>query len=93
MDMALGLGAEIFEQQSLALLGRHDQTETLRRADTPCLVMCGRDDRLCSVERHEEIAALVPGAELRVIPDAGHLSVLEQPGAANRALLSWLQRQ
>jgi len=37
------------------------------------------------VERHEEIAHLVPGAELVIFEDCAHLSPLEQPEAICRA--------
>ena len=49
MDMALGLGAEVFLRQSRALMSRPDQTETLRGARLPALVLCGREDALCPV--------------------------------------------
>jgi len=39
-----------------------------------------------------EMAKHIPGAELIVIPDAGHLSNLEAPAAFNQALGSFLRR-
>ncbi len=38
------------------------------------------------------MAARIPGAELEVIPRAGHLSNLENPEAFNRALITFLSR-
>jgi pimeloyl-ACP methyl ester carboxylesterase len=35
----------------------------------------------------------IAGAELVVIPDAGHMSNMEQPGAFNAALASFLERK
>jgi len=91
MDMALGLGPHVFLRQSRALMDRPDQSETLRGADLPALVLCGRDDVLCPVERHELMAELIPGARLEIIENAGHLPVLEQPEATNAALIRWLE--
>jgi pimeloyl-ACP methyl ester carboxylesterase len=34
----------------------------------------------------------VPGSELLILPQASHLSNLEQPAAFNRALLGFLER-
>jgi pimeloyl-ACP methyl ester carboxylesterase len=51
MAMALDLGAEVFERQSIALRDRPDQQETLRHVDVPTLILCGREDALCPVER------------------------------------------
>lgn len=47
MDMARALGPEVFRRQSLALKGRADRTETLRRFTGPALVVMGEDDRAC----------------------------------------------
>lgn len=91
MDMALGLGPQVFLRQSRALMDRPDQTETLRRADLPALVLCGRDDVPCPVARHEMMADLIPGARLEIIDGAGHLPTLEQPEPTNAALKRWLE--
>ena len=91
MDMALGLGSEVFARQSRALRDRADQTATLRRVRVPTLVLCGRHDRLCPVERHETMHDLVPNSTLAVIENAGHLPTLEQPDATNAALSRWLE--
>lgn len=91
MDMALKLGPDAFIRQSQALMNRPDQTETLRNARIPALVLCGRDDALCPPSRHEFMTSLIPGAELKVIDNAGHLPTLEQPAQTNQALSRWLE--
>ncbi|WP_425039530.1 alpha/beta fold hydrolase [Primorskyibacter sp. S187A] len=92
MDMALAQGREVFERQSLALMHRPDQQDTLRQLKVPTLALCGRDDMLCPIHRHELIAALVPGCGLEIIDGAGHLPTLEQPEKTNAALARWLER-
>jgi pimeloyl-ACP methyl ester carboxylesterase len=37
------------------------------------------------------MAACVPGAQLCVIEDCGHLSTIEQPDAVTAALVNWLE--
>ena len=91
MDMALDLGPDVFIRQSRALRDRPDQCETLRGFDRPALVLCGRDDSLCPVARHELMHALLPDSTLRVIEGAGHLPTLEQPDATTAALRRWLE--
>ncbi|MCK0125938.1 alpha/beta hydrolase [Gelidibacter sp. F2691] len=91
MEMALGLGPHVFLNQSRALMDRPDQTETLRGAAIPALILCGREDTLCPVARHELMADLIPGARLEIIEDAGHLPTLEQPEKTNAALARWLE--
>ncbi|MEM9579574.1 MAG: alpha/beta fold hydrolase [Pseudomonadota bacterium] len=90
MDMAEVLGPEAFVRQSRALQRRRDQQKTLRACKVPALVLCGEHDALCPVKRHSFMAELIPYAELRVIPGAGHLPTLEQPAATTAALKEWL---
>ncbi len=72
-------------------MGRPDQAETLRATQLPALVLCGRDDTLCPVARHELMADLIPDAHLEIIDGAGHLPTLEQPEKTNAALARWLE--
>ncbi|MEM9031688.1 MAG: alpha/beta hydrolase [Pseudomonadota bacterium] len=90
MDMALGLGPEVFIRQSCALMGRPDQTATLRECALPALILCGRHDTLCPIERHELMAGLILGSRLTVIERAGHLPTLEQSDAVNAEFRRWL---
>lgn len=91
MAMAEGLGPEVFLRQSLALRDRPDRQEVLRQIGVPALVLCGRHDRLCPVERHTLMHGLIPGSRLEIIEDAGHLPVLEKPEETNAALGRWLE--
>ena len=90
MAMALDLGPEVFVNQSRALRARADYSASLRVVRVPTLVVCGRQDRLCPVKRHELMASLIPDAKLAIIDDAGHLPTLEQPQATTDALVRWL---
>ncbi len=91
MDMAQGLGPTVFVNQSKALRDRIDQTDTLRGFAGPALVLCGQDDTLCPVERHQLMHALMPQSTLEIIPKAGHLPTLEQPDQTTAALSRWLE--
>jgi 3-oxoadipate enol-lactonase len=55
--------------------------------------VAGAEDVATPVAMSEEIADAIPGAELRVIEAAGHLSPIEQPEAFNRVLTDFLARQ
>ena len=91
MEMALGLGPHVFLRQSRALMDRPDQTSTLRSATQHALVLCGREDGLCPVSRHEFMTDLIPNADLRVIDGAGHMPTLEQPETTTTAIMKWLE--
>lgn len=91
MVMAETLGPDAFVNQSKALQSRPDQQATLRAAMCPALVLCGRDDALCPVHRHELMAELMPRATLHIVENAGHLPTLEQPDETTDALRRWLE--
>ncbi|MBI3709696.1 MAG: alpha/beta fold hydrolase [Proteobacteria bacterium] len=59
----------------------------------PTLVVVGADDTLTPPPMAKSIADAIPGARLAVIPDAGHLSNIEQPAAFNRIVLEFLGAQ
>ncbi|MEM8788803.1 MAG: alpha/beta fold hydrolase [Pseudomonadota bacterium] len=90
LDMALGLGPEVFARQSRALQTRPDQSAGLRAVRVPTLVLHGAQDRLCPPARHELLRDLIPGARLVSITGAGHLPTLEAPQAVTEALRGWL---
>ncbi|MFD5815290.1 alpha/beta fold hydrolase [Streptomyces sp. NPDC059618] len=58
----------------------HDKTAALARfAELPVLVLAGVKDLVTPSEHSEAIADLLPDAELVLVPDAGHLVMLEHP--------------
>ncbi|WP_432449681.1 alpha/beta fold hydrolase [Aliiroseovarius marinus] len=88
--MAQGLGAECFIRQSRALQRRPDAQRALQKLKVPTMVLCGGQDGLTPPKRHETMAALIPGAELVILPDAGHLPPLEVPEQVNVGLRAWM---
>jgi pimeloyl-ACP methyl ester carboxylesterase len=91
MEMALGLGSDAFVRQSVALRDRPDQCDTLRGVTVPTLVLCGREDSLCPIARHQLMHELVGGSVLEIIAGAGHLPTLEQPQHTTAALIRWME--
>ena len=76
-----------------ALLGMADRpaaTPWLDQIRVPTLVIAGVDDALIPPAEAESLAAAIPGAQLALIPEAGHLVAFEQPEAFNEALRGWL---
>jgi len=90
MEMALTLGPEVFVRQSRALQSRDDQQSTLMELDIPVLIMCGSEDKLCSLEKHELMHNIINDSKLEVIKNAGHLPTLEQPTKTTEVLKTWL---
>lgn len=68
---------------------RIDERPGLAAVRCPTLIVAGDADALCSPERHAEIHRHIPGSELVLLADCGHLSPLEQPAAVESALRRW----
>jgi protocatechuate 4,5-dioxygenase alpha subunit len=88
--MVMRATPEQHARQIRALLGRPDARPLLPTIACPTLVLVGREDRWSPPAQNQEIAEAIPGAEFRVIEDAGHMLPVEQPEAVSRALLDWL---
>ena len=88
--MAQRVGRDAFLRQEKAIIARPDGRADLARIAVPSLVLCGREDQVTLLAWNEEMASLIPGAELVVIEHCGHLSTLEQPKEVNAALRHWL---
>lgn len=73
-----------------ALKHRPDRTAALATVRVRTLVICGAEDVMTPVADSEAIARTIPGAELVVIPGAGHMSNMEQPAAFNDAVARFL---
>jgi len=70
---------------------RADSNDLLSTITCPALVLVGEHDVLTPPDLAQEYAAHIAGAQLVVIPGAGHLSNLEQPQAFLQAVNGFLQ--
>ena len=66
----------------------HDARERLPGLSVPCAVIHGALDQLSPLANGEELARLIPGAGLHVVPDVGHAVNLE----AQRLVNTFLRR-
>jgi pimeloyl-ACP methyl ester carboxylesterase len=73
-----------------ALMTRPDSTPLLPSIHVPALVIVGDEDGLTPPPASEEMHRAIAGSELVRIPQAGHLSNLEQPELFNAALAAFL---
>ena len=71
---------------------RADSTPTLADIRVPTLVVCGEEDTLTPPSEAEAMARAIAGAELAILPGAGHLASLENPAGYDLALRAFLAR-
>ncbi len=69
----------------------HTEVDFARIID-PALFWCGDRDVLCPPEQSMEMYRMVKGAELAVIPNADHFTMLQQIDIANEVLLNFMKR-
>ncbi len=72
-----------------AMAARPDAIETLRSAAVPALVVVGEEDGLTPLEAANTLVETVPDATMVVLPEAGHLTPLEDPAGVVEAILGW----
>ena len=67
-----------------------DAWDRVRSISCPTLILHGTEDRIVAMENARRLAALIPGARLRLLDGAGHLYHSEQPEEADGAVLEFL---
>ena len=92
LAMAADIGRVTFARQQHAILGRRAQHDTLASLKVPLLIVCGIRDTLTPPALSKEMADLAPHADLRLLPDVGHLSTLEAADACRDALIDLMAR-
>lgn len=75
-----------------ALRERPDSTPLLGQIRIPVLVVAGEDDQITPAAGMQEMARAIPRAQFALIPDAGHLTPLEQPMTVSSALADFLTK-
>jgi 3-oxoadipate enol-lactonase len=76
-----------------AMMTRPDSTALLAAIHRPTLILVGEEDVLTPRAFSDTLQRGIAGSELTVIPRAGHLSSIEQPGAFNDALARFLDHR
>jgi pimeloyl-ACP methyl ester carboxylesterase len=67
-----------------------DEMERIGQIRQPTLVVCGNEDRMTPVRYAQFLAASIPSASIKVIPEAGHMVMLENPHAVAASLVEFL---
>jgi aminoacrylate hydrolase len=68
-----------------------DRTERLGAVRTPTLVIGAEDDIVCPSYFSEQLARLIPGAEIKLFPSGGHCFTQVRPREFNQAVLPFLE--
>lgn len=74
----------------LALAARTDTTLSLPNIKCPTLILVGEKDNLTPVSASEALNKAIPGSIMAVIPNAGHISNMENPVEFNKHLVEFV---
>ena len=93
MEMMSRKTPDIFAAQVRALLARPDAGAVLGQIRCPALLLTGREDGWSTPAQHAAMAGKIAGSQLVIVPDCGHMSMLERPTEVSAALRGWLARE
>lgn len=68
-----------------------DITEQLDNIQSSNLVLVGAHDKMTPVRHAKMLANMLPSANFEIIPDAGHMVVIEQPQLVSKHMINFLQ--
>ena len=71
----------------------HDTLSRLGSIQAPTLVMHGEQDAMAPISNARLLASRIPGAELCIVPGAGHAYMLERPRESYDLMTGWLDRR
>ncbi|MDP2208428.1 MAG: alpha/beta fold hydrolase [Bacteroidota bacterium] len=76
----------------IALAARTDTTRALPEIKVPTLIMVGERDTLTTPADALEVKNQIPNSEMHIIPNAAHMSNLENSSAFNKHLFDFLEK-
>jgi 3-oxoadipate enol-lactonase len=79
------------EHALAAMRDRRDYTEWLAASALPLQVIVGEHDAIAPAAAARDLVGRIGRGGLSVIPDAGHLAPLEQPGRTTKAIIEFLE--
>jgi 3-oxoadipate enol-lactonase len=88
-DALLARDANLYHETAFAIW-RFDNRQRLHAVRAPVLVVITERDRVVPVRTQTDLASHLEGATVVKLPDAGHESILSQPGRFARAIDDFL---
>jgi pimeloyl-ACP methyl ester carboxylesterase len=69
---------------------RFDVMKEVEKIDLPALILCGEEDELTPVRYSEFLHRRIRGSRLEVLPNAGHMVMMESPDAFNQKVAAFI---
>jgi pimeloyl-ACP methyl ester carboxylesterase len=83
-------GAEVVHGDFLAcnLFDLRNEVDKIR---TPCLIICGDQDKLTPVSLSESLKKLIKGSRFEIVPSAGHMVMIEKYKVLNNYVTGFIK--
>jgi len=85
-EMISGTPVDVIADFAPALYSHDERGALPVLAGLPALIAVGAEDRMTPPSRSEAMAEALPRAELLIVPDAGHMAMMEAPEAVTAGL-------
>jgi pimeloyl-ACP methyl ester carboxylesterase len=73
-----------------AACNRFDVMKEVERINLPTLILCGEDDELTPIKYSQFLHSRIKGSKLEVLPNAGHMVMMEAPQALNEKIAEFV---
>jgi pimeloyl-ACP methyl ester carboxylesterase len=73
-----------------AACDRFDVMKEVEKIDLPTLILCGEDDELTPIKYSQFLHRRIKGSKLEVLPNAGHMVMMEAPQAFNEKIAEFV---
>lgn len=88
--MLQNAGEQAFIREERSMLLREECLSILPKILCPTLVIHADQDRVFTLDDHQELINNIPKAKLSILADCGHMSPMEKPEVISFLLRSWL---
>ena len=85
------MGSDAFQADLLAA-GLFDSSDWISSIKQPVLIIWGADDVITARDLPEKMNQSLPGSELCIIPDAGHVVMIDRRNAFNEAVKDFIDK-
>ncbi len=89
-EILLRGSAEVY-YNDFAACDRFDRMQEIGRISCPTLILCGEEDKMTPPKYSHSMANSISQTTLHLFPGAGHMAMLESPGAVNQAIEEFLK--
>lgn len=86
------VGVESVVASQMAMAGRVDNTDILRNAGFPTAIVVGDQDQFVNAAMQEKMRADLPNTDFMVIPDVGHMLMMEAPEKLTASVVTLIEK-